>query len=86
MEKHTQAILPLILGEQRSSSKRELVALHFPAFLITEVFGKGEVGKSQHELTHPCPDRLLITGAVSSISVKKSKSVTINAKLGTMAQ
>lgn len=80
MEKHTQALLPLILSEQRSSSKCELAVLHFPAFLITEVFEKGEVRKSQHELTHPCPDRLLITGAVSSISIKKSEPVTIHAK------
>lgn len=78
--KHTQALLPLILGEQKSSSKCEFVVLCFPAFLITEGFGKGEVGTLQHELKHPCPDRLLITGAVSSISVKTSKSVTINAK------
>lgn len=80
MGKYTQAPLPLILGEQRSFSKCEFVVLHFPAFFITEGFGKGKVGKSQHELIHPCPDRLLITGAVSSISVKTSKSVTINAK------
>lgn len=79
-EKHAQALFPLILGEQGSSSKCEFVVLHFPAFLITEGFGKGEVGTSQRELTYPCPDRLLITGAVSSISVKTSKSVSINAK------
>lgn len=78
MEKHAQPLFPLILGEQGSSSKCEVVVLHFPAFLITEGFGKGEVGTSQHELTYPCPDRLLITGAVSNI--KTSKSVSINAK------
>lgn len=44
----------------------------FLPFLSLRAFGKGEVGTSQHELTHLCPDRLLITGAVSSISVKTS--------------
>lgn len=58
MGKHIQPLLPLILGEQRSSSKCEFVVLHFPAFLITEGFGKGGVGTSQHDFTHPCPDRL----------------------------
>lgn len=44
MGKHTQAFLPLILGEQRRSSKCEFVVLHFPAFLITEGFWKRRSG------------------------------------------